>query len=33
MHNFRELKVWQKAHAFTLDMYKLVADLPTAGAL
>lgn len=28
MKSFRELKVWQKAHALVLDVYKRTADFP-----
>jgi len=27
MKNFRDLKVWKKAHLLTLDVYKLTASL------
>ena len=28
MKNFRDLKVWKKAHLLTLDIYKLTASFP-----
>ena len=28
MKNFRELNVWQKAHAFVLDIYRITASYP-----
>lgn len=28
MRSFRELKVWQKSHAITLDLYKATASFP-----
>ena len=28
MRNYRELKVWQKAHEFTLNVYKLTQNFP-----
>lgn len=28
MRNFKELKVWQKAHIFTLEIYRLTKDFP-----
>lgn len=28
MRNFRELKVWEKAHQLTLQIYKVTADFP-----
>lgn len=28
MKNFRDLRVWQKAHAITLSMYKVTARFP-----
>lgn len=28
MQNFRDLKVWQKAHALTLDIYKATRNFP-----
>lgn len=28
MQNYKDLKVWQKAHDFTLKMYKVVASFP-----
>lgn len=28
MKDFRELKVWQKAHQLTLDVYRITADFP-----
>jgi four helix bundle protein len=28
MKNFRDLKVWEKAHTITLDAYKLTASFP-----
>ena len=28
MKNFRDLKVWKKAHLLTLDVYKLTASFP-----
>ena len=28
MKNFRELKVWQKAHSLTLDVYKATGQYP-----
>src|SRR5262245_16265163 len=28
MQNFRDLKVWQKAHAFVLDIYRSTASFP-----
>ncbi len=28
MRDFRELRVWEKAHAFTLKIYKLSASFP-----
>jgi four helix bundle protein len=28
MQNFRDLKVWQKAHAVALDVYRLTASFP-----
>src|SRR5882724_10266409 len=28
MKDFRELKVWQKAHALTLAVYRVTADFP-----
>ena len=28
MHNFRELKVWQKAIEFCVDIYKLTGSFP-----
>ncbi|MBV9268689.1 MAG: four helix bundle protein [Acidobacteriaceae bacterium] len=28
MKNFRELKVWQKAHGLTLNVYRISAKLP-----
>jgi four helix bundle protein len=30
MQNFRQLKVWHKAHALTLHIYKLTESFPTA---
>ena len=30
MQNFKELKVWQKAHRLTLDVYKITASFPRA---
>lgn len=29
MHNFKELKVWQKAIEFTVEIYKLTASFPS----
>ena len=29
MHNFRELKVWQKAIEFSVEIYKITASFPT----
>lgn len=29
MHNFRELKVWQKAIEFSVDIYKMTSSFPT----
>lgn len=29
MKNFRDLQVWQKAHKFTLDIYKLSKSFPS----
>ena len=29
MHNFKELKVWQKAIEFSLEVYKITAKFPT----
>ncbi len=28
MKNFRDLKVWEKAHKLTLDVYRLTRDFP-----
>ena len=28
MQNYKELKVWEKAHQFTLSMYKLTLSFP-----
>ena len=28
MRDFRELKVWQKAHALTLEVYRVTAEFP-----
>ena len=28
MRSFRELKVWQKSHSITLDLYKATAEFP-----
>jgi four helix bundle protein len=28
MRDFRELKVWEKAHALTLDVYRTTAEFP-----
>ncbi len=28
MRNFRELLVWQKAHAFTLEVYRISRSFP-----
>lgn len=28
MQDFRQLKVWQKAHALTMDIYKVTKDFP-----
>ena len=28
MRDFRQLKVWEKAHAITLDVYRLTASFP-----
>jgi four helix bundle protein len=28
MKNFRELKVWEKAHRIVIDVYKLTTDFP-----
>ena len=28
MRDFRELDVWHKAHAFTLDLYRITARFP-----
>src|SRR5262245_6525361 len=28
MQNFRELKVWQKAHELVLDVYRITRDFP-----
>jgi four helix bundle protein len=28
MRNFRDLKVWSKAHALTLEVYRATADFP-----
>jgi four helix bundle protein len=28
MQDFTQLKVWQKAHSFTVDLYKMTADFP-----
>ncbi len=28
MRNFKELKVWQKAHVFTLGIYQITKDFP-----
>ena len=28
MQDFRNLKVWEKAHAFTLDVYRVTASFP-----
>lgn len=28
MQDFRQLKVWQKAHAFTLSLYKVTQNFP-----
>ncbi len=28
MSDFRELKVWEKAHQWTLAVYKITADFP-----
>lgn len=29
MHNFKELKIWQKAIEFSLEVYRLTAQFPT----
>ena len=29
MHNFRELKIWQRSMDFAVSMYRLVADFPS----
>ena len=29
MRNFRELEVWKKAHALTLEVYRQTADFPS----
>ncbi len=29
MQDFKKLEVWQKSHAFTLQVYKLTRDFPT----
>ena len=28
MKDFRDLRVWEKAHLLTLDIYKLTTDFP-----
>lgn len=28
MQNFKELKVWERAHLFTLSIYRLTKDFP-----
>ena len=28
MRNFRQLEVWKKAHAFTLEVYRLTSNFP-----
>jgi four helix bundle protein len=28
MRNFRQLEVWKKAHAFTLEVYRISGDFP-----
>lgn len=28
MQDFKKLKVWQKAHTFTVNLYKLTKDFP-----
>ena len=28
MHNFTKLKVWQKAHNFTVNLYRMTANFP-----
>jgi four helix bundle protein len=30
MQDFRNLKVWEKAHALTLDVYRSTRDFPAA---
>ena len=29
MQNFTQLKVWQKAHNFTVNLYKMTANFPS----
>jgi four helix bundle protein len=29
MQDFTQLKVWQKAHSFTVNLYKMTADFPS----
>ncbi len=29
MQDFTQLKVWQKAHKFTLDLYKITSNFPS----
>jgi four helix bundle protein len=29
MQDFTQLKVWQKAHSFTVNLYKMIADFPS----
>ena len=31
MRDFREIKVWEKAHLLTLEIYKATASFPTEG--